>query len=253
LAPLIILLITNIIYGYKKKNFFKSDIFFIFLLIFFYTLTLLFHQILTKNQIFIFFLSPLLFAFLNILLKNKKKINIFFLIISILITIKIHFEFNEKRKFHDLRNVNLNNYLSASLIDDSLKGLNWITDKYKDNSSLEIKKINNVIKYISMEKNPKMLITNYLFISSVLNQNLFSPSKAYTGDGTTYPLKTNKYYKNYKEFFINIINSNNIKFIYLIKAEGIKEAAVTDYLNSDCFIKREKNYLIIFEILKKCS
>ena len=253
LAPLLILLITNIIYGYKKKNFFKSDFFFIFLLIFFYTSTLLFHQILTKNQIFIFFLSPLLFAFLNILLKNKKKINIFFLIISILITLKIHFEFNEKRKFHDLRNVNLNNYLSASLINDSLKGLNWVTDKYKDNSSLEIKKLNNVIKYISIEKNPKMLITNYLFISSVLNQNLFSPSKAYTEDGTTYPLKANKYYKKYKEFFINIINSNNIKFIYLIKAEGIKETVVTDYLNSDCFIKREKNYLIIFEILKKCS
>ena len=253
LAPLIILLITNIIYGYKKKNFFKSDIFFIFLLIFLYTSTLLFHQILTKNQVFVFFLSPLLFAFLNILLKNKKKINIFFLIISILITIKIHFEFNEKRKFHDLRNVNLNNYLSASLIDNSLKGLNWITDKYKDNSSLEIKKINNVIKYISIEKHPKMLITNYLFISSVINQNLFSPSKAYTDDGTTYPLKTNKYYKNYKDFFINIININNIKFIYLIKAEGIKETVVTDYLNSDCFIKREKNYLIIFEILKKCS
>ena len=253
LVPLIILLVANIIYTFRKKNYYKKDNFFIFILIFLYSLTLLFHQIITKNQIYIFFLCPLLFAFLNILFEHKKNINLFFLIITFFITVKLHFEYNEKRKFHDLRDVNLKNYLSASLIDESLKGLNWITYKYKDNPDFEINKLKSAIKYISEEKSPKILITNYLFISSVLKENVFSPSKAYTDDGTTFPLKKNKYYKNYNIFFTNIINNNNIKFIYLIEFEGISEALVTDYIDNSCFIKRKKNHLIIFKVLKKCS
>ena len=75
----------------------------------------------------------------------------------------------------------------------------------------------------------------------------------YAGDGTTFPLKKNKYYKNYSIFFTNIINNNNIKFIYLIEFEGISEALVTDYIDNSCFIRRKKNHLIIFEVLKKCS
>ena len=253
LFPLVILLVANIIYVYREKNFYKKDNFFIFVLIFLYSSTLLFHQIITKNQVYVYFLCPLLFAFLNILFQHKKNINLFFLIITFFITVKLHFEYNVERKFHDLRDVNLKNYFSANLIDESLKGLNWITYKYKDNPDFEIKKLNSAIKLISEEKRPKILITNYLFISSVLKENVFSPSKAYTDDGTTFPLKKNKYYKNYSIFFTNIINNNNIKFIYLIEFEGISEALVTDYIDNSCFIKRKKNHLIIFKVLKKCS
>ena len=253
LVPMLILLITNIIYLCRKKNFYKNDNFLIFLLIFMYSLTLLFHQTITKNQIYIYFLCPLLFSFLNILFQNKKNINLLFLIITFFVTVKLHFEYNEKRKFHDLRDVNLKNYLSASLIDKSLENLNWITDKFKDNPDLEIKKLKSAIKYISDEKRPKIVISNYLFISSVLKEKIFSPFRGYTNDGTSFPLKNNKYYKNYNIFFTNIINNNNIKFIYLIEFEGINESSVTDYIDNTCFIKRKKKHLIIFEILKKCS
>ena len=145
-------------------------------------------------------LPSLLFSFVNILLVNRNKINFFFLILSFFITLKLHFEYNEKRKFHDLRDVNLSKSNKAELIDNSLKGLNWITLSYKDSPSLEIKRLQNVMDYISKEKDPKILITHYLFISSILKQNLHSPSKFYTLDGVSFPLKGNKYYRDYKIF-----------------------------------------------------
>jgi hypothetical protein len=253
LIPLFTLLILNVIRIIKKKSFLNTVDFFIFLLIFSYSLAVLFHQILTKNQIYIYFLCPLLLAFINIFFfKKYKKVHYFLLILCFFITIKFHFEFNENRKFHDLKGVNLKNSISASLIDDSLKGLNWISLAYKDNPSLEINRLHYIIDYISRDKNPKILITHYLFLSSLIKGNIYTPSRAYTLDGVSFPLKGNKYYNNYSIFFTDIVNKNNIKFIYLIKEEGISEAVVTNYLDNSCFIKKKNSNLIIFEILKEC-
>ena len=123
---------------------------------------------------------------------------------------------------------------------------------YKDNPSLEINILLNIIDYISRDKNPKILVTHYLFLPSVIKGNIYSPSRTYTLDGVSFPLKGNKYYNNYSIFFTDIINKNNIKFIYLIKEEGISEAVVTNYLDNSCFTKKENNNLIIFEVLKEC-
>ena len=251
--PLFTLLILNVVQVIKKNNFIKTNNFFIFLLIFSYSLVVIFHQILTKNQIYIYFLCPLLFAFINIFFQKNKKVSLFLLIVSFVITIKFYFEFNENRKFHDLKGVNLKNSLSASLIDDSLKGLKWISLSYKDNPSLEMNRLRNIIDHISRDKNPKILITHYLFLSSVIKGNIHSPSRVYTLDGVSFPLKDNKYYNNYSAFFADIINKNNIQSIYLIKEEGIGEAVVTNYLDNSCFAKKENNHLIIFKILKKCT
>ena len=53
-----------------------------------------------------------------------------------------------------------------------------------------------------------MVITNYSFFSIILDQKLFSPSRVYAGDGTTNPLKGNKYSTKYKELMIYLINKN---------------------------------------------
>jgi hypothetical protein len=255
LIPLITLSFLNISAILKKKYLYNKNNFFIFLLIFSYSLILIFHQILTKNQIYIYFLIPLLFAFLNIFfLKNKKKLNLFLLIITVILTIKLHLEFNQNRKFQDLKGVNLKNALDASLIDRSLNDLNWVSLLHKNNPLAEISMIKEIIDYISIQKDPKILITHYLFFSAILKDNLYSPSRVYTLDGTGFPLIGNKYYNDYKNFFTSLVNKNNIKFIYLIKYEGIDEMVVTNYLDNNCYIKNEKNpNLIIFNIIKKCS
>ena len=50
-----------------------------------------------------------------------------------------------------------------------------------------------------------MVITHYSFISSILDENFFSPSMAYTSDGSIIPLKNNKYSQKYKNLVINLI------------------------------------------------
>ena len=56
LIPILIIILKR----KSKKNFLNSLEFNFFLLIFFYTVSLIYHQIYTKNQIFIFFLIPIL-------------------------------------------------------------------------------------------------------------------------------------------------------------------------------------------------
>ena len=96
------------------------------------TLSLIFNQLLTKNQIFIFFLIPILAGFSQIYLKNiklkhKSKIFIAIVLICFFSTIKYHVRFNENRKFHELSHVDFSSSIDASAIDKKLSGLNWIS------------------------------------------------------------------------------------------------------------------------------
>jgi len=53
-----------------------------------------------------------------------------------------------------------------------------------------------------------------------LDQKLYSPSRVYTGDGTTHPLKDNEYVAKYKELMDSIILRNNISAIYVINTNN---------------------------------
>jgi len=57
-----------------------------------------------------------------------------------------------------------------------------------------------------------MVITNYPFFSVILEEDLHAPSRVYTGDGTTHPLKDSDFTLNYKKMMDNLILKNNITF-----------------------------------------
>ena len=253
----LILLILNFHFFFKKSTFNKDD-FFTFLIVTCIFFSLLFHQLLTKNQIFIYFLIPILVGFLQSILDKKKfkinkKIAIYILIFfTIFTTVKYHLRYNESRKFHDLHNVNLNNAISAKMLDSSFKGLRWITNDFKDNPRNEINSLKEILNLIKNEKNNKILITHYLFFSALSEQNLFSPSKTYTLDGASFPIKGNKYYDEYKKFFNLNIEKNKIKKIYLIKTENLDQKTVEDYIDKNCYQYSENKYLKIYTITNKC-
>ena len=78
----------------KEKNFFYDNkILYSFILILL-SLVLIFHQIITKNFIFIFFLIPMLASVIHInfnqKFKFKKIISIFLISITFLLTAKYH-------------------------------------------------------------------------------------------------------------------------------------------------------------------
>ena len=85
----------------------------------------------TRNQIFVYFIIPILFGLLYSELKlhnfkYKKYLLIAVLISVFLITFKYHLRFNENRKFHELENVEISKAQPASQIDKSLGYLLWV-------------------------------------------------------------------------------------------------------------------------------
>jgi len=251
--PIIIILITKFTKIKDKKiNFFSSEIFGSLLLLAF-CFSLIFHQMMTKNQIFIYFLIPIFFAIAESdiqtsKLKYKKYLSIFLIFFLIVITFKYHLRYNETRKFHELEAVNLKKALSAAEIDNSLKGLNWITpffDKKPLNEFIILKKVKNRINNINHEI---MFITHYLFLDSITEKKLNYPSRTFTIDGASMPNDKSKFFLLYKNFFIKKINEKNIKEVYFLKHEKISKKIITLYLSEKCYSFREDDLFYIYKI-----
>ena len=244
LIPMFYLYVKNFI---KSKKSIQNDEIFIFLIWLFYTFSLILHQLLTKNQTFIFFLIPLLTAFTHIILdrvKLKYKSLFFMLIILFCVfsVFKYHLRFNENRKFHEMTDVNFELAADAKKIHNKLSGLNWISPNFKNKAEEEIVIINQIKSYLQDDDRKKMLLSNYAFFSVILNEKLFSPSSAFADDGTTHPMMGNKYIDKYSKLMIEIIEKNNVQVIYI--AGKLDNKHIYNYINKKCF-----NEILIYENL----
>ncbi len=254
---LILLSYINVKNLIANKKYAKDKNFYIYLSILFYSLGLVLHQILTKNQIFIYFILPLLFAFMTIYLKDITKkykttilLAIFFF--SFFLTAKYHLRFNETRKFHELNNVNFNLSKEAYLIDERLSNLKWITPVYKDNPENEIDFLKYTLRILKEDKRKKMVMTHYLFFSSLLGEKLHAPSRTFSMDGVSFPIKGDKYYPNYKKHISQIIQNNKIKVIYVISEDVLEDEIVYDYLDKKCINEHSFSDLFKKYELNKC-
>ncbi len=238
--------IKNIKYNdlFKDKNFYFTLLFCIL------TLALLFHQILTKNQIFIFFLIPLLLGLSEINIKNKY-VSYFIIFLCLFCTAKYHERFNEKRKFHELVNVDLSLAKNAELIDKKLKNLKWITPQFSKDPMEEIDNINYIKKILKNDNRKKMVLSNYSFLSVLLNEEFYSTTRWHTFDGTDYPMVGNKYFHSYKNLFLKKIKDNQIQIIYTILPVNNKQ--VYNVLSPTCFDERKINSLVVSFIIKDCK
>lgn len=257
---LIIINLSLIIFSFKKNkkliNFEKINVFLIFLL---FTLSSIFHQVYTKNQIYIFFLIPLLggfvFYFLNGLeLKNKKKLKLFIILFCLATTIKYVDRFSLDRKFHELNNTNINNTYNFVNFDEKFDGLKWISPHF-NNPKDEIKKIIFLKKILEKEKQKTMLLTEYQFYSLLLNKKLFNPTRTY--DNISFPKKNSIYYDNYKNFLKKIINKNDIISIFIFENKEITKQRLNhlifNYIPEECFNKINIQKEIIKLEIKNCE
>ncbi len=255
LLPVILILFLKFKKMSNKQINFSSKEVIIFLIIFSLGISLLFHQLMTKNQIFIYFLIPIFLALLETDIKTlkinyKKNLSIILILFSIFITLKYHLRFNETRKFHELERVDLNNSIPASKIDKSLNGLRWINPLFKEDPSKEVLMLKEVKERIEKIDYEIMFITNYLFLNSITKNNLNSPSRIFTSDGTSIPLEGNRYYSYYKKFLINKIKKKNIKEIYFLKFENIPKESFTGYIDKNCYSFIDDELFLIIKI--KC-
>ena len=251
------LILINVINFWTKVRYTSSKEFEIFLVILVFTCSTLFHQVYTKNQIYIFFLIPILsglFFYYEKFINKRFRLfsNLLVILICIFVTFKYHQRFNLERKFHELTNVNISNHSDAIIIDEKLKGLKWITPYSKD-PNREIQIINDFIFVLKKDKDNKILITEYNFLSSLLNENLNAPSRTY--DLISYPRKNSKYFQNYKDFLINKIKNKKIKKIYVFEpfSKYDHNEIILNYISESCFDKDDTNKSFTIYKIKNCN
>ena len=116
----------------------------------------------------------------------------------------------------DLRNINLSNSIDGQLIDSNLSNIKWLTMFYPESPMKEVENIKFAVNIIKNDKEKKMIITDYQFISVFLKQYDYAVTRFwYNFHG--YPAEDNKYFIYWKNFVIKNIKKNNIKVIYVLK------------------------------------
>ncbi len=216
----LILILCFQIINLKKKKFEKKKIFSVTIFLF-VTMILILNQELMKNQNIIFFIIPILIGIIHFSITDnkKEKINFFILALialNIFVTFKYHERFNENRKFMDFKNINKFNFIDASEITDKLKGLKWITSKYSSQLKIEVDHLKDSIIFLKANKDRSIIITYYQFINSEIDHNIYPPNRWYTSDGASYPIKGNKHYEYYVEFFKEKLVKKNVNKIFTI-------------------------------------
>ena len=120
----------------------------------------------------------------------------------------------------DFRNINKSNFIDASIIANNLKGLKWITSKHLSQSRFEVDQLKESIIFLEANKDRSIIISEYQFINSEIDHNIYPPNRWYTSDGVSYPIKGNKYHENYINFFKKKLVEKNINKIYTIEPYG---------------------------------
>ena len=255
LIPLLAILTKIIIKN--KKNFLEKKDFLVILAIFGMTLIFVYTQIITKNQILIFFMIPLITAFSHIYYFKyfKNKIFIYFVIIICLFSVtKYHFRYNEQKKFMELENVNFQSAVNAGKINEIFNGLNWITAYFPKNPEQEVKNLVEISSYINLSSKNKIIITDYQFFSAISEDkaNTFIKLNKWY-DAVSTPQKENKYFLYYKNFFATKVNKNNITEIYGIGTDS-KFKYFKDFINNEnCVVEQTINEMLIVYDITHCS
>tara|TARA_B100001057_G_C22318667_1_gene744880 strand:+ start:127 stop:582 length:456 start_codon:yes stop_codon:yes gene_type:complete len=150
----------------------------------------------------------------------------------------------------DLRDVNINNSINAEKIHPKLSKIKWITMFYPNNPEEEILNIQLALKILGEDKNKKMLITDYQFISVFLKEYDYSPTRFWY-DFHGYPSESNKYFNYWKDFVLKKIRKNDIKNIYVLKPLHGESKPLENVLDN-CYQKQSYSETFYKLILKKC-
>ncbi len=220
--------------------------------------SLIVHQLMTINGMFIFFIIPILVGFSHIFFDKyfkKKKLILYALVtLSIVSTAYYFSKYINSRHFMDLHKGNIKNAIDAKFLDQKLNGLKWLTPQYIDDPKKEILNLKEAIEIIKNDRSKKIIITDYQFISVVLSTYDHSPSK-YWYRFHVNPTKNQKYFDNYRNFFILKIKENAINKIYTVKPLiGFEENNVlNDILSRDCFTKKNLTNILSSYTLRNCK
>ena len=248
----LIIILIMIFQILKEKKFNLLDTNIVFILV---TFLALLNQELMKNQNIVFFILPILTGLVHLRLNKKSnQYNFFYLIFIIIfcvfITTKYHLRFNVDRKFMDLQSIDKTNTINAEIISKKLKGLKWITSIGQIEIDNEVLLLKESIAYLKSNKKNSMVISNYQFLNSEIDNRVYSPNRWYTNDGVSYPLSENKYFEYYVYFFKKQLIKNKIIKIYTLYP--LNEKSFKLVLQEGCIITKKINNLLEEHNLTNC-
>ncbi len=219
-------------------------------------LIFVFHQLMTINGLFIFFCIPIFCGFSHIFLKKyfkgKKYLVNFFIILAFISTLHYQNKYISKRDTLLLRNADFNKSINASILDDKLKNLKWITPHYQENPKEEIAKLMRSIEIIKNDTRKKMLVTDYQFINVILETRDYAASRFWWGHHG-YPDLKNKYFSIWREFLIKKLKENKIEVVYTIKPLMGEKDVLINVLSQNCYTKLNLNEIVDIQILRNCK
>ena len=246
----IYLLFVNI---FKRKLYIEKKQNFIFLLLIGTLIIFIAHQLMTINGLYIFFLIPVFAGFSHIYLNNtdKKYLVNFFLLLSLISTIYYHQKYISKRDTLLLRKLDLNQSIDARVLSDKLKNLRWITHHYPENPKKEIENLLNTMKIIKNDKQKKMIVTDYQFISVILSIKDNSAARIWWRHHI-YPVPGNEYFKDWKKFLLTKIKRDSIEVIYTIHPLEGETDIFEGMISKNCYSKEIVSEILTVQKLKKC-
>ena len=240
-----LLVLILVLIKLKIKNLLNFREFITIIISICFSILLLFHQIISMNQNFIFFLIPFLCGVAHVYYKKVFHLNYFLaLLISVCIISvgKYHLRFNEERKFNELENIDLSIAVDANMIDKKLRGLKWITYLNPDDPKKEINNLKKAINIFLNDSSNKMLITEYQVISPIIDIYDNSPNQ-WHHPSVSFPLRGNNFYNIYQSYFISKIKEKKIETIYETRED---EKIITELiLNKKCFKKERVGKMLI--------
>jgi len=170
----------------------------------------------------------------------------------IFVTFKYHHRYNESRYFLDFKigTFDKKKTIKAENLDKSLKNLQWITPfDFITNSGEEINQLKLSVEYIKKNLKNKIIISNYLFLSSLVKSNIASPLKFY--DTVSVPDLKNPFFNYYKSFFITKLKNNNVAVVYTT-SEYYNNILINIFINKNCIISRKINSILYEHNINKC-
>lgn len=223
------------------------------------TLIFIFTQLITKNQILIFFLIPFVLAIshyftisnhTNKFIKKYKKIIKYILILILITTVfKYHVRFNVEKKFMELSDVNINVGVPGDTLDSSLKGLMWVTPQFANNPNLEISLLKDVKDKIILDKRRKIILSDYQILPHLTKTKQFAPNKWF--DNLSVPDKKNDYFDVYKNFFKKKLEEQRIEVIYIV-GDKKKQYIENIFVNPSCYSENKINQITKEIYIKNC-
>ena len=130
--------------------------------------------------------------------------------------------------------------------------MKWITPHYIDKPLDEINLLIETKNILFEVKERKIFITDYQFFSSLLNNKFASPNKWY--DDRSIPNKKNKYYNIHKNFFLNKIKKNEIKYLFFIGKNTSEMYFFKEFFyENECIVSNKFNELLLEFDISKCK